>query len=209
MTVERLNLALLVDRQHHGMRRRIDIEADNIANLLGEFRVRGQLEGPHAVRLKAVAAPDALHRADANPAHLGHHGARPVGDLARRIGKRQGNHTFRHIARKRWDAGGARLIPQQAVRTALHEPLLPTPDGSLCYAAARMISAVPWPSPVMSTICARQTCFCGLLRSDTTASKPSRSAGVTSTVIPVRIPRFAWRAASRKAYRTLPSGFIH
>jgi hypothetical protein len=36
-TVERLNLALLVDRQHHGMRRRIDIEADNIANLLGEF----------------------------------------------------------------------------------------------------------------------------------------------------------------------------
>ena len=54
--------------------------------------------------------------------------------------------------------------------------------------AARMISAVPWPSPVMSTICARQTCFCGLLRSDTTASKRSRSAGVTSTVIPVRIP---------------------
>lgn len=40
----------------------------------------------------------------------------------------------------------------------------------------------------MSTICARQTCFCGLLRSDTTASKRSRSAGVTSTVIPVRIP---------------------
>ena len=73
-------------------------------------------------------------RKAANPAHLGHHGARPVGDLARRIGKRQGNHTFRHIARKRWDAGGARLIPQQAVRTALHEPLLPTPDGSLCYA---------------------------------------------------------------------------
>ena len=32
-SVERLDLALLVDRQHDGVRRRIDIEADNLAQL--------------------------------------------------------------------------------------------------------------------------------------------------------------------------------
>ena len=71
--------------------------------------------------------------------------------------------------------------------------------------AARMISAVPWPSSVMSTICARQTCFCGLLRSDTTASKRSRSAGVTSTVIPVRIPPIRM---ARRVEESLPDSSV-
>jgi hypothetical protein len=37
--------------------------------------------------------------------------------------------------------------------------------------ARRMISAVPQPSAVNSTICARQTCFCGLFRSATIAAR--------------------------------------
>jgi hypothetical protein len=37
----------------------------------------------------------------------------------------------------------------------------------------RMIALVPTPSAVSSTICARQTCFCGLLRSATIATKPA------------------------------------
>ena len=52
-----------------------------------------------------------------------------------------------------------------------------------------MIAVVPSPSAVASTILARQTCFCGLLRFATTASSRSRSAAVTSTTIPVRIPQ--------------------
>ena len=35
--VERLDLALLVDREHDGMRRRIDIEADDVAELVDEL----------------------------------------------------------------------------------------------------------------------------------------------------------------------------
>ena len=52
-----------------------------------------------------------------------------------------------------------------------------------------MISAVPQPSAVSSTICARQTCFCGLLRSATIASSRWRSVALTSTVIPGAHPQ--------------------
>ena len=38
--VERLDLALLVDRQHDGVRRRIDIEPDDVAQLVDEVRDR-------------------------------------------------------------------------------------------------------------------------------------------------------------------------
>ena len=42
--VERLDLALLVDRQHDGMGGRIDVEPDHVAQLVGEVRVVGELE---------------------------------------------------------------------------------------------------------------------------------------------------------------------
>ena len=60
--VERLDLRLLVDRQHQRMLGRIDIEADDVLDLGGELRIVRQLEGAHPVRLEAVRRPDALHR---------------------------------------------------------------------------------------------------------------------------------------------------
>ncbi len=53
----------------------------------------------------------------------------------------------------------------------------------------RMISAVPQPAPVRSIMLARQTCFCGQLRSATIASRRARSEAVTSKAIPVRMER--------------------
>jgi hypothetical protein len=53
---------------------------------------------------------------------------------------------------------------------------------------ARMIAMVPAPATLSSTIRARQTCFCGLLRSRMIDCKRVRSAAVTSMVIPLRIP---------------------
>ena len=44
--------------------------------------------------------------------------------------------------------------------------------------AVRMIAAVPSPSAVASTIRARQTCFCRLLRSSTIACRRLRSVGL-------------------------------
>src|SRR5689334_9340781 len=57
----------------------------------------------------------------------------------------------------------------------------------LATPAWRMISAVPTPSALSSTIFARQTCFCGLLRSVLIASSRSRSLAMSSKLIPVRM----------------------
>jgi hypothetical protein len=52
--VQRLDLGFFVDREHEAVRRRIEIEADHVAQLGGERRIGGQLEAPHPVRLEAV-----------------------------------------------------------------------------------------------------------------------------------------------------------
>jgi hypothetical protein len=49
--VERLDLALLVDAQHYGAIRRIEVEPDDIAHLLYKQRIARQLEGLAAMRL--------------------------------------------------------------------------------------------------------------------------------------------------------------
>lgn len=48
---ERLDLALLVDREHDGVGRRVDIEPDDVAQFGGEGRVGGELELPDPMRL--------------------------------------------------------------------------------------------------------------------------------------------------------------
>ena len=44
------------------MGRRIDIETDDVADLGGELRIVGKLEGTNAVRRQAMSAPEALKR---------------------------------------------------------------------------------------------------------------------------------------------------
>ena len=60
--VERLDLALLVDRQDDGMGGRIDIEPDDVAQLVDEFRIVGQLELPHPVRLETMGCARCVER---------------------------------------------------------------------------------------------------------------------------------------------------
>src|SRR6516162_3154129 len=84
--IEGLNLALLIDRQHDGVSWRIDVEADDLAELVGEGLVDGELELANPARLQAVGTPDALHRADADPCGLGHCRRRPMRRLAGRVG---------------------------------------------------------------------------------------------------------------------------
>jgi len=42
--VESLDLAFLIDAEHHGVGQRIDIEADDLLELLGEFGIVGELK---------------------------------------------------------------------------------------------------------------------------------------------------------------------
>ena len=57
--VEGLNLGLLVDAQHHGMVGRVDVEADDVADLVNQQRVGRQLEGLAPVGTQPEAPPDA------------------------------------------------------------------------------------------------------------------------------------------------------
>ncbi len=141
--VERLDLALLVDRQHDGVRRRVDprvrplagpragCEADHVAELVDEARVVGELELPHPVRLEAVGAPDAVHRRDGDAGLLGHHAGGPVGRLGGRVGARQRHDALRHLGAERRNARRPRLVAQETVVAFLHEPFLPAPDAGL------------------------------------------------------------------------------
>jgi hypothetical protein len=53
--IESLDLALLVERKHDGVGRRIDIEPDHVAQLVDEVRIVRELELPITVRLKPRA----------------------------------------------------------------------------------------------------------------------------------------------------------
>src|SRR5712671_1371117 len=95
-SIERLDLALLVNRQDDGVSRRVDIETDHIAQLVDELGIGRELELLDLVRPKTMRAPDALHRANTDPRCLGHHGARPVRGLAGRVGLCQGHDALSH-----------------------------------------------------------------------------------------------------------------
>ncbi len=59
--VERLDLRFLVDRQHHRVLRRFDVEPDDILDPGREGRVVGQLELAEAMRRQTVLLPDPMH----------------------------------------------------------------------------------------------------------------------------------------------------
>ena len=129
--VQRLNLALLIDGQHNGVVRRIDVKSHDVLELGGKLRVSGQLELTHQMRPKTVGTPDPLHRTDADAGRFGHGRAGPVAGPRWRFGKRHGHHTFDHFRAQRRDARWSRFIPPKPHSTLLSEPLLPTPDHRL------------------------------------------------------------------------------
>jgi len=55
---QRPHLGLLVDADHHGLSRRTQVQADDVADLALEFRVGGELERLRPPRLQAEAVPD-------------------------------------------------------------------------------------------------------------------------------------------------------
>ena len=177
--VERLDLALLVDRQHDRVRRRVHVEPDHVAQLGDERRVPGQLEGAHPVRGEPVRLPDPLHRAQRDPGGPRHRPAGPVGRLARRLAEGQLDHAVDGRRRQRRRAGLAGLVAQQAGHALAHEPLLPAPDARLGLAgpahdlgrAAAVGGGQDDPGPPDMLL--------RLLRSATTASRRARSTALS------------------------------
>ena len=93
--VERLDLALLVNRQHQGMGRRVEVEPDDVGQLGGKAGIARALEGAHPVRLELVLAPDARTEPSEMPTALAI--ARPVQWIAWCGGSVQVNSTTRAV----------------------------------------------------------------------------------------------------------------
>ena len=89
--VERLDLALLIDRDDDRVRRRVHVEADDVLDLGGEGWVAGSLESSQTMGLEAMGAPDALNGTQRNAGGLGHRPSGPMGDGARRLRTGQGD----------------------------------------------------------------------------------------------------------------------
>ena len=135
--VERLNLRLLIDAEHHRVRPRIDIEADDIPELRREGGIGRELEVSPTVGGEAMGLPDLLHRRDREPDHLGHGAGGPMGCLVRRRREGQAHHRLDARRGNRSLARRAGLVPQQPVDAALHEALLPAPHRRLGFARCR------------------------------------------------------------------------
>ena len=78
-----LDLALLVHTQHQGLVGRVQIQAHDVAHLLDEEGVVGDLKAPLTVRLEAEDLPDSLHGGLGDAAALGHGAHAPVCALGR------------------------------------------------------------------------------------------------------------------------------
>ena len=179
--VERLDLALLVDRQHDGVGRRIDVEPDDVAQLGGELRVVGELELPHPVRLQAVGAPDALHRADADAGWPRPSPRRSSGWS--RPAARSGSVPPRRSATS-GPSGAMRegrvLSRSRPVDARLHEALLPAPDAGLRLPGpAHDLHGAEHRRPRAGRSPPARRASAEALRSLTIASSRRRSDGVT------------------------------
>src|SRR5215472_5752275 len=128
--VEGLYLALLVEREHDGVGRRIDIEADDVDELGGKAGISRVLEGTQPMRLQFVRPPDALYRAQRDANGFGHRPAGPMDRLVRRFGAGQRHHPRRGFRGNRRLAGPADLVAQQTFNPDLGKALLPAPHGS-------------------------------------------------------------------------------
>ena len=82
-----------------------------------------------------MGAPDALNRTHAEPRRFRHQDAGPVGRLARRFAKRQGDNALGGFGAKRFDARGTRLVAEQPIEPLLDKAFLPAPYAGLGLAS--------------------------------------------------------------------------
>ncbi len=127
-SVERLDLALLVDTQHEGAVGRRHVEPDDVANLVHEQRVGRELEALGAMRLQAEGLPNPMDRRRRIAGRSGHAAQRPMRRVGRRLLQRPADRLGnRLVADPPWRAR-ARLVVQP-VEPMLGKPPTPFADG--------------------------------------------------------------------------------
>src|SRR5260370_22819791 len=210
--IQRLDLRLFVERQHHSMGRRVDIETDDIAKLLGKLLVVGQLEASDAMGLEAVLAPMRCTELTLMP------GASAIAAAVQWVVSPGG--SFRVSATTRATTSTSSGGMRDGRVLSRNSPPTPSTMNRSCQRQIEFLSTppcrstsfIPTPPPLNKTIRARHTCFCGLLRSATIPSSRTRSAELTSTLIPLRmyhVPDSHGGAQQGIHKRRLPLEFIH
>jgi hypothetical protein len=84
-TIERLNLALFITRQHLRVLGRIQVQAHYIDQLFGETWVVRDFKRLRTMRLQAVVFPNSLHHRNTATQALGQRSRRPLSCILRRL----------------------------------------------------------------------------------------------------------------------------
>src|SRR6266705_303965 len=113
-TVESLDLTLLVNAQHQGLVRRVQVQPDHIAQLPHEVGVAAQLERLRSVWLQTVSFPDAVDRGGTHPVRTRHRAHAPMRRVAWPSLQR-GVHDRFHLRR-------SNLLPPARSRRILQQP---------------------------------------------------------------------------------------
>lgn len=127
--IESLNLAFLVDGEHQGPIRGIEIEADHVVELLDELFVATDLERPNKMGLEAMLLPDAAHCGFADPVHVGHGPSAPMGRGGRLRVQSRLNNGADLLCRNARDAARAWSIVLEARDPQGQKPLAPQLHG--------------------------------------------------------------------------------
>ena len=131
---QRLDLCLLVHRDDHSVVGRVDVEADDVADLQLEPRVAGDLECLHPVGLEAMALQDAEHGRDGDPHFRRQRPQRPVTGVRRRRRHRKLDQFADLVLGNRLAAPSPGDVVQEAVNTLGKEAVPPAPDRRLRHA---------------------------------------------------------------------------
>ena len=115
-----------------------------------------------------------------------------MGRLAGRIGKRQRHRALGHLVAERAMREGLVLSRRRPSKPCCMDRSCQRQTQVFDLPVRCMISFVPTPSALKSTMTARQACCRAAFRSLVTASRRLRSDGLGMMEIPVRMPN--WRA---------------
>jgi hypothetical protein len=140
--VEGLDLALLVDRQHHGMGRRVDVQPDGVPDLGGEMGIARELEAAYLVGRRPCVRQIRWTELTLSPLAAAIAGAV---QCVTPSGGSSPNVRVTTVSTTAWGNGGC-------ARAASCRAAALTPS-----AMNRSTSAVPQPSPLARMIRARQT----------------------------------------------------
>jgi len=126
-TVERLDLRLLIDAQHHRSLGRIEVQADDVTHLVDELRIGRKLERLDLMRLERERPPDPADRALAHPGRRRHRARRPMRGIRRLLLERLHDHPL-HVG----VADQTRLtrpwLVMQPIQAAPRKPAPPLAD---------------------------------------------------------------------------------